>query len=119
MVPCNVKQAVLCELGLFVLFPWRFEPAGRSIPSTLAILDAVLDTGRPTTVKVAAVCYPVCLLVKYFIKPDSVFELRTVFEDAIPTPVCFRQLFVATLGLVSLGKVSALLHLASEKTESI
>ena len=99
------------------VFSYSFhEPTGRSIPSTLAILDAILDTGRPTT---AAVCYPVCLLVKYFVKPDSVFELRTVFKDAIPTPVCFRQLFVATLGLVSLGKVSALLHLTFKKTELI
>ena len=114
-----MKQPVLRELGLFVQFPRRFEPTERSIPSTLAILDAILDTGRPTTVKVAAICYPVCLLVKYFVKPVSVFELRTVFEDAIPTPVCFCQLLVATLGLVSLGKVSALLHLTSEKTESI
>jgi hypothetical protein len=30
-----------------------------------------------------------------------------VFEDAVPTPVCFRQPFVTALGLVSLGKVLA------------
>jgi hypothetical protein len=82
-----MKQPVLRELGLFVQFPRRFEPTKCSIPSVLAILDAVLDTSRPATVEVAAVCYPVCLFVKYFIKPVNVFELGAVFEDAIPTPI--------------------------------
>ena len=55
--------------------------------------------------KVATVCYPVCLLIKYLVQLDRVFaKLGTVFEDAVPTPVCFRQLFVATLGLVSLER---------------
>jgi hypothetical protein len=115
-----MKQPVLCKLRLLVEFPGGLEPAECSISSTLAFVDAVFDTRRPTTVKVATVCYPVCLLIKYLVQLDRVFaKLGTVFEDAVPTPVCFRQLFVATLGLVSLGKVSALLHLTSKKTESI
>jgi hypothetical protein len=61
---------------------------------------------------------PPCL--KYLVELDRAFaKLGTVFKDTVPTPVCFRQLFAATLGLVSHGKVSALLHLTSEKTESI
>jgi hypothetical protein len=67
-------------------------------------------------VKVATVCHPVCLLAKYLIELDRVFaKLGTMFEDAVPTPVCFRQPFVTALGL---GKGSAPLYLTSEKTES-
>ena len=90
MVPCHMKLPILRELRLLVLFPGGFEPTGRSIPRTLVFLDAILDAGWPTTVKVATVCYPVCLLVKYLVQLDNVFEPGTVFEDAIPTPVCFR-----------------------------
>ena len=115
-----MKQPVLRKLRLLVEFPGGLEPTECSIPSTLAFVDAIFDTGRPTIVKVATVCYPVCLLVKYLVELDRVFaELGTVFEDAVPMPVCFRQPFVTALGLVSLEKGSAPLYLTSEKTESI
>ena len=88
-----MKQPVHRKLRLLVEFPGGLEPAECSIPSsTLAFVDAIFDTGRPTIVKVATVCHPVCLLVKYLIELDRVFaKLGTVFEDAVPTPVCFRQ----------------------------
>ena len=88
VVPCHMEQPALRKLYLLVEFPGGLEPAECSIPSTLAFVDIVFDTGRPTTVKVATVCYPVCL-VGYLVELDRVFAtLVTVFEDAVPTPVC-------------------------------
>jgi hypothetical protein len=81
MVPCDVKQAVLSELGLVVYFPRRFKSAEASIPARIAFLEAILHAGRPTTVKVSPVRYPVRLLVKYLIEPVTVFDkLRPVLN---------------------------------------
>ena len=108
MVPCDVKQAVLRKLGLVVYFPWRLiiKPTEASIPGSIAFLEAILHTGRTTTVKIASVRYPVRFLLKYLVKTDRVFDkVRPVFKYAFPTPVRLRFLLVTTLGLVRLETV--------------
>jgi hypothetical protein len=106
MVPCDVEQAVLSELGLVVYFPWRFKPAEASIPARIGFLDAILHAGRPTTVKITPVRYPIRLLVKYLIKPVRVFDkLQPVLKDAFPTPVHLCIELIATLGLINLRNV--------------
>jgi hypothetical protein len=77
-----------------------------SYQGSIAFLEAILHTGRPTTVKIASVRYPVRFLVKYLVKTDRVFDkVRPVFKHAFPTPVRLRFLLVTTLDLVRLGKV--------------
>jgi len=86
------------KFDLVVYFPWRLKPTEAYIPGSIAFLEAILHTGRPTTVKIASVRYPVRFLVKYLVKMDRVFDkVRHVFKHAFPTPVRLRFLLVTTL----------------------